>query len=61
MKKSHDENEDVGEWRIHEEIVNGHERNIVMAYSTEKVKIKHAWKDIIIDKKKSRRKKDDYK
>ena len=37
-EESHDENEDVDEWRFHEEIVNGHEWNIVMTYSTKRWK-----------------------
>ena len=46
---------------FHEEIVNGFECNTVMTNSTGKVKRKHAWKDLIIDKEMSRPKKDDYK
>ena len=58
MKKSHDKNEDVGEWRFHEEIVNGHERDIFMTYSTERWKSNMLEKDMIIDKRMSRNKDD---
>ena len=43
MKKSHDENEDVDEWRFHEEIVNDHEWDFAMTYFTER------WKASMLD------------